>query len=102
MYKQLKKILSREPKSKNVAKDRLKLILIQDQLGLNEEVMRDLQRELTLLLSEYFELAPNNIDVGIQRDEQSMALVANIPVSGLKARRPVQYEASSPGTSSPQ
>lgn len=97
MYKQLRKILSREPSSKTVAKDRLKLILIQDQLGLNENVMQDLQRKLTQLLSEYFELAPTQIDVGIQRDEESMALVANIPVYGVK-RRPVQYEATPPDT----
>ena len=102
MYKQLKKILNREPKSKNVAKDRLKLILIQDQIGLNEDVMRDLQRELTKLLSEYFELAPNHIDVGLQRDDESMALVANIPVFGIKPRHPVQYENPSSDTDAPQ
>ena len=90
MFQRLMRALSREPKSKNVAKSRLKLILIQDRLGVDEELMKTLQVELTDLLSRYFELKPDYVEVDLLREADSMALVANIPVFGMKTRRPVQ------------
>jgi cell division topological specificity factor len=93
MFKRLMRALSREPKSKSQAKDRLKLILIQDRFGVSEEVMRALQGELTQILSKYFELDSNHIDMELQREDESMALVANIPVFGLKTRQSLHAEA---------
>jgi cell division topological specificity factor len=88
----IKQILSRTQKTKNIAKSRLQLILIQDRMSVNEEVMEKLQVELTELLSKYFELKSNDVEVGLQRENDSVALVANIPVFGMKTRHPVQCD----------
>ncbi|MBI1927692.1 cell division topological specificity factor MinE [Candidatus Poribacteria bacterium] len=88
MFRWLMKVLNLnpEPKSKSVAKSRLQLILIQDRVGLDEAVMKNLQAELTELLSNYFELDSEHIEIDIQREEQSMALVASIPILSSKLR----------------
>lgn len=94
MFRWLMKVLNPEPKSKSVAKSRLQLILIQDRVGLDEAVMKNLQAELTELLSNYFELDSEHIEINFQREEQSMALVASIPILSSKFRHaPVQTRA---------
>ena len=90
MLKQLLRIIRRTQKSKNVAKSRLQLILVQDRIGIDEQLMSDLQRDMTAFLSKYFELERDGIEMELQREGQSMALVANIPVSSLKIRSPLQ------------
>ena len=52
MIQRLIQILTRADKSKDIAKSRLKLILVQDRLSISEEVMQSLQSEITKLLSE--------------------------------------------------
>ncbi|MDE0184731.1 MAG: cell division topological specificity factor MinE [Candidatus Poribacteria bacterium] len=90
MLKQLVRLLRRNQKSKDVAKSRLQLILVQDRIGIDEQLMQALQTDMTALLSRYFELEQDGIEMEMQREGQSMALVANIPVSSLKIRRPLQ------------
>ena len=93
MFQRLMRLLDREPKSKSVAKSRLQLILIQDRIGIDETVMRSLQAELTEVLSRYFELEPDHIEIDLQREEKSMALVASIPILSSKFRHPAQTQA---------
>ena len=90
MLKQLMRLFRRNQGSKDFAKSRLQLILVQDRIGIDEQLMRALQMEITALLSRYFELEQDGIEMELQREGQSMALVANIPVSSLKNRGPLQ------------
>ena len=90
MFKRLIQILNREQKSKSVAKSRLQLILVQDRTGVDEEIMKSLQADLTEVLSKYFILKPDHVEMDLHREKDSMALVANIPVLGMKVRHPMQ------------
>jgi cell division topological specificity factor len=90
MFKRLMQLLNRKQKSKSVAKSRLQLILVQDRTGIDEEIMESLQTELTEVLSKYFILERDQVEMEIEREQDSMALVANIPVLGTKVRHPVQ------------
>jgi cell division topological specificity factor len=90
MFKRLMQLLNRKQKSKSVAKSRLQLILVQDRTGIDEEIMESLQAELTEVLSKYFILERDQVEMEIEREQDSMALVANIPVLGTKVRHPVQ------------
>jgi len=86
MLQRLIRFLRREEPSSKIASSRLKLILVQDRLGINEEVMKDLQQEITQVLSRYFTLDKNQVEIDLQREDQAMALVANIPIRGMKGR----------------
>ena len=50
--------------------------------------MNDLQTKLTQLLAEYFEFPAEGIDIELQREGESMALTASIPVKAMKRRTP--------------
>ena len=90
MFRRLMQLLNREQQSKSVAKSRLQLILVQDRTGIDEEIMESLQTELTEVLSKYFILEREQVEVEVEREQDSMALVANIPVLGTKVRHPVE------------
>jgi len=90
MVRKLMRLLHQERGSKDVAKNRLQLILIQDRVGADEAIMSDLQAKLTQLLAEYFEFPSENIDIELQRDGPSMALTASIPIRAMKRRTPAQ------------
>ena len=88
MFRKLIRLLQRENESKEIAKNRLQLILIQDRVGADEAIMNDLQTKLTQLLAEYFEFPSEGIDIELQREGESMALTASIPVKAMKRRTP--------------
>ena len=87
MIQRLIQILTRADKSKDIAKSRLKLILVQDRLGISEEVMQSLQSEVTKLLSKYFTLKTDEVEMDLEREGNALALVANIPILGMKERK---------------
>lgn len=80
---------SSKQKSKDVAKNRLKVVLVQDKGGLSEEVLGKLQREIMEVISKYIEMDDATMDVGVKKietDEGEMvnAIVANIPIKMIK------------------
>ena len=87
MIQRLIQILTRADKSKNIAKSRLKLILVQDRFSINEEVMQSLQSEVTILLSKYFTLKTDEVEMDLERKGNALALVASIPILGMKERK---------------
>ena len=86
MIQRLIQILTRADKSKDIAKSRLKLILVQDRLSISEEVMQSLQSEVTKLLSKYFTLNTDEVEMDLEREDNALALVANIPILDMKER----------------
>ena len=87
MIQRLIQILTRADKSKDIAKSRLKLILVQDRLSISEEVMQSLQSEITKLLSKYFTLKTDEVEMDLEREGNALALFANIPILGMKERK---------------
>lgn len=81
------KLLRGEQQSKDVAKNRLHLILIQDRSGVDPELLKELRGDLIATISKYFDIDQSALEVEIQREEETVALVANIPI--LRMKRPI-------------
>lgn len=75
-------------KSKDVAKDRLKLILINDKGDLPKDVLEKMKNEILLVISKYVEFDSDDVEISLSRmdseQESSPALVANIPIKHLR------------------
>ncbi|NLT95622.1 MAG: cell division topological specificity factor MinE [Clostridia bacterium] len=85
----LKSILGREPAgSKNLAKERLRLVLVHDRATVSPHLLESLKEDLIKVISNYMEIDREALDVQLNRDDDSVALVANIPV--LKMKRTYQ------------
>ena len=73
---------------KEVAKDRLKLILIHDRGDLPQETLEKIRMEILEVISKYIEIDSDDVEIAVNKSEKldgnSPALVANIPIKNVK------------------
>lgn len=76
--------------SKDVAKERLKLILIHDRADLSPELLDAIKGEILNVIAKYVEIDNSDVEVKLTKtnaDEgSSPALVANIPIKRTKIK----------------
>lgn len=84
------KIFSSRPSPKQVAKDRLKLILIHDRGELSKETLEKIKIEILEVLAKYIEIDDEDVDIAVTKstniEGQTPSLIANIPIKNLKGR----------------
>ena len=76
--------------SSDVAKDRLKLVLVSDRATCSPDIMQKIRSDIIEVLSKYAEIDMDNIDINItQMDTEDNtgktvpALYANIPIKNM-------------------
>ncbi|MCR4441019.1 MAG: cell division topological specificity factor MinE [Peptococcaceae bacterium] len=75
------KLVGKEvPSSKNVAKERLRLVLVHDRSNISPQLLECLKEEMLKVIANYMEIDRSGTEVSLNTDEKSVALVANIPV----------------------
>lgn len=70
--------------SKIAAKERLRLVLVHDRASLSPQLLEILKEELIGVISKYMEIDKQELEVNFDSSNDSMALVANIPVRHMK------------------
>ncbi len=76
--------------SGNVAKDRLKLVLVSDRANCSPEIMEQIKNDIIQVISKYIEIDTTGLDIKITQTESEgnngsvPALFANIPIKDLK------------------
>lgn len=84
------KFFSSKPSSKEVAKDRLKIILIHDRVKISPELLEMMKNDVLKVISKYVEIEDGTVDVRLTKTEEiegnSPALIANIPIKKMKGR----------------
>ena len=70
------------------AKERLRLVLLSDHLSLAPDVVESLKRDLIEVISRYCEVDVANTDVSFEQQDSAVAMLANIPILGLRNGRP--------------
>ena len=84
--------LFKKKSSGNVAKDRLKLVLVSDRANCSSEMMEMMKRDIIEVISRYMDIDAEALDVKITETESDSnngmvpALVANIPIRDMKHR----------------
>lgn len=76
--------------TKETAKNRLKLVLMQDRSNLEPETMSKLREELIEVISKYIVIDKDALGLNLDGDGESMALMLNIPV--IRAKTPEEIE----------
>ena len=85
MFEVVMKLLNRNQKtSKEIAKDRLKVVLIHDRANISPEVMQALKNDIIEVISHYMDINKNEMEISLENDDNSVALLANIPANRIK------------------
>ena len=82
--------LFKKENSKEDAKNRLKLVLIQDRAMLPSGVLDNMKDDILKVLSKYVEIEKSKLNIEIcpyDEDPRKIALVANIPILKASSRR---------------
>lgn len=82
------KIFSTKTSSKDVARERLKLILIHDRANISPELLESIKEDILAVLSKYVEIDNGEVDVKMTTTEEiqgdTPALIASIPIKRMK------------------
>jgi len=82
------KMFSSKVSSKDIASDRLKLILIHDRSDFSPDLLEMIKCDLLKVISNYAEVDSGEIEVRLTKTEEyegnSPALIASIPIKKIK------------------
>ena len=70
--------------SKEIASERLRLVLVHDRASMSTDIIEMLKEELIRVIQNYMDIDTENLCVNIENEENSVALVANIPIISIK------------------
>lgn len=82
--------LFKKKNSGDVAKDRLKLLLVSDRASCSPEVMEKIKNDIIQVISKYMDIDAEGLDIQITQTESENgngavpALFANIPIRDIK------------------
>jgi len=83
----LEKLFSKEKKSKNTAKERLKLVLIHDRTDITPGQLENLKNELIDVISKYIKIEPNKVKINMTQEGKEHRLIADIPITSATRRK---------------
>lgn len=77
----LKKWLAKNNKSKSVAKERLRLVLLQDRFDTrDDDTLEALKNDLIAVIGRHMAIDTAAMDITLRREGEQVAIVASIPV----------------------
>lgn len=85
-----KLLMRKKETSKDVAKERLKLVLIHDRSNVSPQFLEMVKSEIIKVIQNYMEIDEDTLDIQLTKTNSDdgerivPALVANIPIKGMK------------------
>ena len=80
-------LTGQKTKSAGQAKERLKLVLINDRTDLSSEELEVLKNELLEVISRHIEIDPASVNITMAQEGREQRLLADIPLKPLTTRR---------------
>lgn len=85
MFDLLQKLFGQEKaSSKEIAKERLRLVLVHDRANVSPQLVEALKEDMIRVISNYMEINEEEMEVNFTKNKTSVALIANIPVNRMK------------------
>lgn len=80
------RLLGREPKSAQQAKERLKLVLIHDRVDLTQSSLDALKDEIIEVISRHVDIDPDAVRINMTQEGREQRLIADIPIRPMRRR----------------
>lgn len=86
------KMFNKSDNSKDIAKERLKLVLIHDRANVSPQFLEMIKGEILAVISDYMEIDEEGLEIKLTRTRREdgatvPALMANIPIRKMKDNR---------------
>ncbi|MEW6244440.1 MAG: cell division topological specificity factor MinE [Bacillota bacterium] len=78
------RIFEKPMKSKDMAKERLRLVLIHDRSSVSPQFLEMIKGDLIEVITRYMDIDERNMNVNLTKGEDSCSLVASIPIIRVK------------------
>jgi len=87
----LKELFSSRPSSKDVAKDRLRMVLMHDRVNCSPDLLEMIKNDILAVLAKYVDIGDMDLDMQISQEmsdtnELVSVLSANIPIKNMRKR----------------
>ena len=86
----LDNFISKKQNSKDIARDRLKLVIVHDRADFSIELLETIKNEIVQVLLKYMDIDEGELDMQITKAESDNEIVpvlyANIPIKGMLRR----------------
>ena len=76
---------TKEPSSRQIAKERLQLVLVHDRANISPQLLQTLKDEIIDVISRYVEIDQEGVEITFSQSRHSSRLQADIPL--LQGRR---------------
>ncbi|MBI4926205.1 MAG: cell division topological specificity factor MinE [Anaerolineae bacterium] len=80
-------LTGQKPSSAGQAKDRLKLVLINDRTDLSPAQLEEMKNELLAVISRYVPIDPAGVNISMSQDGREHRLLADIPLKASARKR---------------
>jgi cell division topological specificity factor len=70
-----------------MARDRLTLVLMHDRADISPGIMDNMKHDIIEVIKKYVEIDEGDINLALENEDESVALVANIPIRTVPRRR---------------
>ena len=77
----------RKPSSRDIAKERLQLVLAYDRIKVSPELLETLKNELITVISKHVEIDREGVEVTFSQGKRRNRLIADIPLLGARGPR---------------
>ena len=83
----LDRLLGKEQKSAEAAKERLKLVLIHDRTDMTPGALEELKDEIIQVISRHVDIDPEAVRIDMTQEGREQRLIADIPLRPPRRRR---------------
>lgn len=83
MFKAIKKLF-RNDKSGEFAKNRLRVVIMQDRTTFTPILMENLKKDLVEVFSKYLEIDTAGLEFNLEKENDNVGLSINIPIKKVK------------------
>lgn len=83
----LGRVLRRQPSSREIAKERLQLVLVHDRQPLSPELLQMIKDDIIVVISKHVDIDRENTQVTLSRGRGYQKLIADMPIRNPRRRQ---------------